>query len=162
MVLVNRLGCSALVVGALLLAGCGGDGGKSTSGKSTSGGPTFEQAATAALSRLSKCPEKHAGAPSLGLPSIDRQRLHITSNATLECGASVIFHWYRFQDAAAAQDFGATIGPIGQLRNPYLANGNVVVRVENARDVPSYARSLLPDLAADIKAACGCGVVVRP
>ena len=149
---MHRAGFVGLVVAAILLAGCGG----------TSGGPTFQQAATVADSRLPNCASKRTGAPSVPVSSVDRQRLHITSDATLECGGAVIFHWYRFKDTSARQAFSATIGPIAQLQNPYLANGDVLVRVENARDVPSYAASLLPHLAADIKAKCGCGDVVHP
>jgi len=149
-----RAGVAALVVTGLTLVGCGGGGGSGPSGK-----PTFEQAASVALSRLPSCPGKRAGTPTISAPSVDRQQLKITDEATLECGGAVILHWFRFKDSAAREAF--VIRGVG-LQNPVLENGDVLVRFANARDVPPDARSLLPQLASDIKAACGCGEIVQP
>ena len=71
----------------------------------------------------------------------------------------MILHWFRFKNASAREAF--VIHGLG-LQNPVLANGDVLVRVANARDVPPDARSLLPQLASAIKSACGCGEIVHP
>ena len=151
---MGRAGVAASVATGLMLVGCGGGGGSGPSGK-----PTFEQAASVALSRLPSCPGKRAGTPTISAPSVDRQQLKITDEATLERGGAVILHWFRFKDSAAREAF--VIRGVG-LQNPVLENGDVLVRFANARDVPPDARSLLPQLASDIKAACGCGEIVQP
>jgi hypothetical protein len=158
---MHRSVIAALGAIGLTVTGCGGGAG---AGKRASGQPTFKQAESVALSQLTSCPGKRAGTPTgiTAVTSADQQRLKITDNATLECAGDVILHWFRFKDAAAAQSFSATERTVG-LQNPFLVNGDVVVRVGNTRDVPANARSLVPMLAALIKSACGgCGVIVQP
>ena len=151
---MRRARVAAFLVTGLMLVGCGGGGGTGPSGR-----PTFEQASSVALSRLPSCPGKRAGAPTISAPSVDRERLKITDEATLECGGAVILHWFRFKDSSAREAF--VIRGVG-LQNAVLENGDVLVRVGNAGDVPPEARSLLPHLASDIKSACGCGEIVQP